>query len=40
MDIFLAYFVDRLDCVDGVSIGGYTLGQRHHQFVQLGVLLI
>ena len=39
VDIFLAYFVDRLDCVDGVSIGGYTLGQRHHQFVQLGVLL-
>ena len=39
VDIFLAYFVDRLGCVDGVSIGGYTLGQRHHQFVQLGVLL-
>ena len=40
VDIFLAYFFDRLDCMDGVSIGGYTLGQRHHQFVQLGVLLI
>ena len=40
MDIFLTYFIDRLDHMDGVNIGGYTLGQRHHQFVQLGVLLI
>ena len=35
VDIFLAYFIDRLDCMDGVNIDGYTLGQHHHHVVSL-----
>ena len=35
VDIFLAYFIDRLDHMDGVNIGGYTLGQHHHHAVSL-----
>ena len=40
VDIFLAYFVDRLDCMNGVNIGGYTLGQHHHHVVQPPVRVV
>ena len=40
VDIFLAYFIDRLDHMDGVNIGGYTLGHvgSTHPTLQLTLL--
>ena len=35
LDMLLTYFIDHLNCVDGGSIDGYTLGQHRHRFVLL-----
>ena len=35
VDMLLDHFVHHLNCVDGVSINGYTLGQCHRPFMLL-----